>query len=1053
MARRYAAMGRVSCPHFAYDIHDHATFVRVRAQAKKHLHWLGSENTTARCHAYQQPVLRFMEASRELQSKIEDANTKFATVQLAAAATAYEEVSQLAEKDHGAQHPLSYDALRVRAQLLHMRGYSWQARNLSTYVYNLTKEAAGPKFHERVQYVDQLVWIVRDCFEVERATSLCEEIVLGFRDMKERDIPLPWPISLAEHRWAAAFIEAGDPERALEVLNAAHKPMDQLHDILNTSVRAAALSCLGSTEEAQVMVRMARNKLEHTRNARAPNHMMALGVLPILMFVDIQLDQFGVNEAEIKDLEDALERSWAYSIRTMSLRGNNSTIPATLILISLCISQRKWKDSRNSLKKLIELLSPLEQPCLWICHALVAITLCWEQKYMEAQEHIEIAAKAHLHFFGRGSADYQHVNLLRGHILLARGQALRAGHCFEEACRNLIGQQRVDKKVQALAVEQLGLAHVCNGKSEEGRTLLLSALEHLSIPRMERAKSLTNRVLGNLAAVAGQYQEAARRFKTEFSHQMFINPADLDAGIGTVFSAWNMAWVQFELDDREDSLRRIEEVYRTFVKAFRADHKFSLACKHDLVLLKAGRMMREELEELREKSYDSLGIAHKVTKKIQQSIDLETRKSTASKDLLRCFSREYVIGEFFDSTLQLTEVDLLTWRWKPESAQPTKHSNSILANHNPLSQADNHTIQANSSFNWLESVEINQDGETKRRLPLHISRPFVHLSLELLLGFVRDFSPAFTGDCYSSSEDVPLEVICYLGTSSYTVDKVRHRVLDQVYARKILSYKERTDEDADKERADQNAMIRAEVNCMRKLSHAHIVKLCAAYVIPSERTYALLMQPVADCNLSEYLRRTQNHEDKKGRCRNLISWLPCLIQALDYMHANKVRHQDVKPDNILVHQNNVYFTDFGISKDWATRYTSKTIGRGLGTPPYTAPEVQYHQEVSRQSDVFSMGCVFAEIIYVAELERSANEFKGLRSRMDADYYYEYVEKEEFSAWFDGSDFYGRVVKGMLTIDPTERLTTKEVLSRLESCHYGDLDSLRCDHRPEQTDKA
>jgi serine/threonine protein kinase len=65
--------------------------------------------------------------------------------------------------------------------------------------------------------------------------------------------------------------------------------------------------------------------------------------------------------------------------------------------------------------------------------------------------------------------------------------------------------------------------------------------------------------------------------------------------------------------------------------------------------------------------------------------------------------------------------------------------------------------------------------------------------------------------------------------------------------------------------------------------------------------------------------------------------------------------------NILVKENEVYLTDFGVSLDWTSNKTSATGGNpGKFTPMYSALEVTNHEEGrTRAADVFSLGCVFS----------------------------------------------------------------------------------------------
>jgi serine/threonine protein kinase len=75
---------------------------------------------------------------------------------------------------------------------------------------------------------------------------------------------------------------------------------------------------------------------------------------------------------------------------------------------------------------------------------------------------------------------------------------------------------------------------------------------------------------------------------------------------------------------------------------------------------------------------------------------------------------------------------------------------------------------------------------------------------------------------------------------------------------------------------------------------------------------ALIMSPVADCNLAAYYTLAASSEDKMSLLR---SFFGCLANALQYLHSSKIRHRDIKPENILIDGSNVLLTDFGLSFD------------------------------------------------------------------------------------------------------------------------------------------
>ena len=83
-------------------------------------------------------------------------------------------------------------------------------------------------------------------------------------------------------------------------------------------------------------------------------------------------------------------------------------------------------------------------------------------------------------------------------------------------------------------------------------------------------------------------------------------------------------------------------------------------------------------------------------------------------------------------------------------------------------------------------------------------------------------------------------------------------------------------------------------------------------------------------------------------------------KALDYAHKKGVVHRDIKPSNIMVNKAGyVKITDFGIAQIKTERTASKGI---LGSPSYMSPEQVRERPVDNKSDIFSLGCVFYELL-------------------------------------------------------------------------------------------
>jgi serine/threonine protein kinase len=140
------------------------------------------------------------------------------------------------------------------------------------------------------------------------------------------------------------------------------------------------------------------------------------------------------------------------------------------------------------------------------------------------------------------------------------------------------------------------------------------------------------------------------------------------------------------------------------------------------------------------------------------------------------------------------------------------------------------------------------------------------------------------------------------------------------------------------------------------LTHPHIVTIHDVVEASDEGLAFIAMEYVRGTNLKLLLQG--NQPMSLATALDIISQIG---DALDYAHANRVIHRDVKPANILITtENRVKITDFGIARLESSNLTQE--GQLLGTPNYMAPEQIQGKEVDHRADLFSLGVVLYEML-------------------------------------------------------------------------------------------
>jgi serine/threonine-protein kinase len=155
--------------------------------------------------------------------------------------------------------------------------------------------------------------------------------------------------------------------------------------------------------------------------------------------------------------------------------------------------------------------------------------------------------------------------------------------------------------------------------------------------------------------------------------------------------------------------------------------------------------------------------------------------------------------------------------------------------------------------------------------------------------------------------------------------------------------------------ADQLERFRREARAVAQLNHPHVVTVIDAG--EDDGAPFIVFEYVEGETLKDRIRRL-------GRLpvAEAVAYAVEIGRALECAHDHMLVHRDVKPQNVLIDADGrAKVTDFGIARSLEAQGLTAT-GRVLGTTDYVSPEQALGQDVTAQSDIYSLGIVLYEML-------------------------------------------------------------------------------------------
>nr|XP_019959503.1 PREDICTED: mitogen-activated protein kinase kinase kinase kinase 5-like [Paralichthys olivaceus] len=243
---------------------------------------------------------------------------------------------------------------------------------------------------------------------------------------------------------------------------------------------------------------------------------------------------------------------------------------------------------------------------------------------------------------------------------------------------------------------------------------------------------------------------------------------------------------------------------------------------------------------------------------------------------------------------------------------------------------------------------------------------------------------------------------------------------------------------------DDFSIIQQEIVIVKSCKHPNIVAYYGSYIRANKLW--ICMEFCGGGSLQDIYHVTGSLSEPQIAyiCREML-------QGLDYLHAQKKIHRDIKGANILLNnQGEVKLADFGISAQ-----ITATLARRMsfiGTPYWMAPEVaavEIKGGYNELCDIWSVGITAVEL---AELQPPMFDVHPLRVLfLMSKSGYQPPKLKDKSKW---SSMFYNFVKAMLVRNPKKRPSASKMLSNVFLTQQGlnrelTLDLLEKFHHPEK----
>ena len=192
------------------------------------------------------------------------------------------------------------------------------------------------------------------------------------------------------------------------------------------------------------------------------------------------------------------------------------------------------------------------------------------------------------------------------------------------------------------------------------------------------------------------------------------------------------------------------------------------------------------------------------------------------------------------------------------------------------------------------------------------------------------------------------------------------------------------------------------VNILQKLENSRILKIYE--VLETQNYFFIFMElleggSLKDLILRRYINNNINYLFKESECSLIMKGV---LEALNYLHKNKIIHRDIKPENIMFKKkddlSSVILCDFGFL--YHLSFSEDLIQGTCGTTIYMSPEIIKNRKYDYLVDSYAAG-------FVLYLITSGGKHPFYNYKMTRDEYIEIILKKENYNFISGMPLLAR----------------------------------------------